>query len=86
MRHYDSSSLVTASGALVGVCLNIWSLLLSAFVDGLQSRELSLDSSACPVTFEALDALFVLIPSLKPDYLLDMVRDSGYPLLYGLLR
>jgi hypothetical protein len=55
-------------------------------VDGMQSRELALGSSACPATVEALDALFVLIPSLKPDYLLDMIRDSGYSLLYSLLR
>jgi hypothetical protein len=60
--------------------------VLSTIVDGMQSRELALGSSACPATFEALDALFVLIPSLKPDYLLDMIRDSGYSLLYSLLR
>jgi hypothetical protein len=60
--------------------------MLSTVVDGLQSRELALNSSACPATFEALDALFILIPSLKPDYLLNIVRDSGYPSLDSLLR
>jgi hypothetical protein len=61
-------------------------LVLSSIIDELQCGELALDSSACPAAFEALDALFVLIAALEPDYLLDMIGDSAYLLLYNLLR
>jgi hypothetical protein len=66
--------------------LNIWSLVLSFIAYELQGRELALNSMACPAALVTLNALFILITIVKLDYLLDMVRDSCYLLLYCLLR
>jgi hypothetical protein len=54
-------------------------------IDELQRRELTLDLSACPAAFEALNAFFVLITPFKPYDLLNMMGNSCYPLLYLLL-
>jgi hypothetical protein len=86
MRHYDSSVTATATAAASRAYFNIWSLVLSFIAYELQGRELALNSMACPAALVALDTLFVLIATVKLDYLLDMVRDSCYPPLYCLLR
>jgi hypothetical protein len=41
---------------------------------------------ACPAALVTLDTLFVLIATVKLDYLLNIVRDSCYPPLYYLLQ
>jgi hypothetical protein len=86
MRHYDSSVTATATAAASRAYLNIWSLVLSFIAYKLQGRELVFNSIACPAALVTLNALFVLIATVKLDYLLDMVRDSCYPPLYYLLR
>jgi hypothetical protein len=90
MRHYDSSvtatATATATAAASRAYLNIWSLVLSFVAYELQGRELALNSMACPAALITLDTLFVLIATVKLDYLLDMIRDSCYPPLYYLLR
>jgi hypothetical protein len=60
--------------------------VLSSIINELQCGELALNSSAYLAAFEALDALFILIAALESDYLLDMIGDSAYLLLYNLLR
>lgn len=56
-------------------------LLRPSWIDKLQSQELALDPGTRPATFEALNALLILISALQLYDLLCMERDSYYPLL-----
>jgi hypothetical protein len=60
--------------------------MLSSIINELQYRELVLNLNACPAAFKVFDALFIFIAALKPDYLLNMIGDSAYLLLYSLLK
>ena len=61
-------------------------LVLSFTLNELQRKELVLDSSVCPATFEPLNALFIFVVSFEVYNLLNMKRNNCYLLLYLLLR
>jgi hypothetical protein len=71
---------------LIIAVLAIYSLVLTFVLYELQFGELAFDSSVCLAAFEAFDALFIFIASLKLNNLLNMIRDSYNLLLYLLLR
>ena len=56
-------------------------LVLNFILDKLQRRELVLDSSTSPVSFEPLNTLLIFISSFESYNFLDMKENSYYLLL-----
>jgi hypothetical protein len=75
----------TATAAASRAYLNIWSLVLSFVAYELQDRELVLNLMACPAALVTLNTLFILIITVKLNYLLDIIRDNCYSSLYYFL-